>query len=68
VGAAHLAAGLLAESEGVAAKVIGRAGLTGEQLVAAVGPGPPGRHPARTRKRCKSSASLPMARRRLRAP
>jgi ATP-dependent Clp protease ATP-binding subunit ClpA len=40
VGAAHLAAGLLTEPEGLAAKVIGRAGLTGEQLIVAVGAGP----------------------------
>jgi Clp amino terminal domain, pathogenicity island component len=40
VGAAHLAAGLLTEPEGVAVKVIGRAGLTGEQFIAAVGAGP----------------------------
>ena len=40
VGAAHLAAGLLTEPEGLAARVIGRAGLTGEQLVVAVRAGP----------------------------
>jgi ATP-dependent Clp protease ATP-binding subunit ClpA len=50
VGAAELAAGLLTEPEGLAAKVIQRAGLTGEQLFAAVGTGPapaaPGADPA----------------------
>jgi Clp amino terminal domain, pathogenicity island component len=40
VSAAHLTAGLLTEPEGLGAKVIARAGLTGEQLVAAVGAGP----------------------------
>ncbi len=40
VDAAQLAAGLLAEPEGLAAKVIQRAGLTGEQVVTAVGAGP----------------------------
>jgi ATP-dependent Clp protease ATP-binding subunit ClpA len=40
VDAAHLAAGLLAEPGGLAAKVIQRAGLTGEQVYAAVGAGP----------------------------
>jgi Clp amino terminal domain, pathogenicity island component len=39
-GAPHLAAGLLAEPEGLAAKVIERAGLTAEQFCAAVGAGP----------------------------
>ena len=39
-GAAHLAAGLLTAPDGLAAKVIQRAGLTGEQLFAAVGAGP----------------------------
>jgi ATP-dependent Clp protease ATP-binding subunit ClpA len=41
VDAAHLAAALLAEPDGLAAKVIQRAGLTGEQVYAAVGAGPP---------------------------
>jgi ATP-dependent Clp protease ATP-binding subunit ClpA len=40
VGVAHLAAGLPAEPEGLAAKVIQRASLSGEQLCAAVGAGP----------------------------
>jgi Clp amino terminal domain, pathogenicity island component len=40
VGAADLAAGLLTEPDGLAAKVIQRAGLTGEQVFAAVGAGP----------------------------
>ena len=40
VDAAHLAAALLVEPEGVAAKVIQRAGLTGEQVYAATGAGP----------------------------
>jgi len=40
VGAPQLAAGLLTEPEGLAAKVIERAGLTGEQFCAAVGAGP----------------------------
>lgn len=40
VDAAHLAAALLAEPDGLAAKVIRRAGLTGEQVYAAVGAGP----------------------------
>ena len=40
VGAAHLAAALLIEPEGVGAKVIQRAGLTGEQVYAAAGAGP----------------------------
>jgi hypothetical protein len=40
IGAAHLAAATLAEPEGVAAKVIVRAGLTAEQVYAAVGAGP----------------------------
>lgn len=40
VDAAHLAAALLAEPDGLAAKVIQRAGLTGEQVYAAVGAGP----------------------------
>jgi hypothetical protein len=39
-GAAELAAALLAEPEGLAAKVILRAGLTAERLYAAVGAGP----------------------------
>jgi Clp amino terminal domain, pathogenicity island component len=38
--AAHLAAALLVEPEGVAAKVIQRAGLTAEQVYAAAGAGP----------------------------
>jgi Clp amino terminal domain, pathogenicity island component len=40
VDAAHLAAALLVEPEGVAAKVIQRAGLTAEQVYAAAGAGP----------------------------
>jgi len=40
VGAAHLAAALLTEPEGLAARIIRRAGLTGEQVCAAVGAGP----------------------------
>jgi hypothetical protein len=40
IAAAHLAAALLAEPEGLAAKIIVRAGLTGEQICAAVGAGP----------------------------
>jgi ATP-dependent Clp protease ATP-binding subunit ClpA len=40
VDAAHLAAALLTEPDGVAARVIERAGLTGEQFCAAVGAGP----------------------------
>jgi Clp amino terminal domain, pathogenicity island component len=40
VDAAHLAAALLTEPEGVAAKIIQRAGLTGEQVGTAVGAGP----------------------------
>jgi hypothetical protein len=40
IGAAHLAAALLADPEGLAAKVIGGAGLTSEQIYAAVGAGP----------------------------
>ena len=40
VDAAHLAAALLTEPEGVAAKIIQRAGLTGEQVCTAVGAGP----------------------------
>jgi hypothetical protein len=40
VDAAHLAAALLIEPDGLAAKVIQRAGLTGEQVYAAVGAGP----------------------------
>ena len=40
IGAAHLAAALPAEPEGLAAKIIVRAGLTSEQLYAAVGAGP----------------------------
>jgi ATP-dependent Clp protease ATP-binding subunit ClpA len=40
VDAAHLAAGLLVEPEGLAAKVIQRGGLTAEQVYAAVGAGP----------------------------
>ena len=40
IGAPQLAAALLAEPEGLAAKVIARAGLTGEQVYAAVGAGP----------------------------
>ena len=40
IGAAHLAVALLAEPEGLAARIIGRAGLTGEQICAAAGAGP----------------------------
>ena len=40
VDAAHLAAALLTEPEGLAARTIQRAGLTGEQVCAAVGAGP----------------------------
>jgi ATP-dependent Clp protease ATP-binding subunit ClpA len=40
IDAAHLAAALLTEPEGVAAKIIQRAGLTGEQVCTAVGAGP----------------------------
>ena len=40
VDAAHLAAALLVEPEGLAAKVIQRAGLTAEQVYAAAGAGP----------------------------
>jgi Clp amino terminal domain, pathogenicity island component len=39
-GAAHLAAALLTEPEGLGARIIQRAGLTGEQVCAAVGAGP----------------------------
>jgi hypothetical protein len=39
-GAAHLAAALLTEPEGLAAKVIQKAGLTSEQICAAAGAGP----------------------------
>jgi hypothetical protein len=40
VGAAHLAAALLTEPEGLGARIIQRAGLTGEQVCTAVGAGP----------------------------
>jgi hypothetical protein len=40
VDAAHLAAALLTEPDGLAARIILRAGLTGEQVCAAVGAGP----------------------------
>jgi hypothetical protein len=40
VGSAHLAAGLLTEPDGIAARVVGQAGLTPEQFTAAVGAGP----------------------------
>ena len=40
VDAPHLAAALLVEPDGLAARVIQRAGLTGEQVYAAVGAGP----------------------------
>lgn len=40
VSAAHLAAALLAEPEGLAAKIIQKAGLTSEQICTAVGAGP----------------------------
>jgi Clp amino terminal domain, pathogenicity island component len=40
VSAAHLAAALPTEPEGLAAKIIARAGLTGDQVYAAVGAGP----------------------------
>jgi len=39
-GAAHLAAALLTEPEGLGARIIQRAGLTGEQVCTAVGAGP----------------------------
>ena len=40
IGATHLAAALLAEPEGLAAQAVQRAGLTPEQVYAAVGAGP----------------------------
>jgi hypothetical protein len=40
IGAAHLAAAFLSEPEGLAAKAIGKAGLTPEQVYGAVGIGP----------------------------
>jgi hypothetical protein len=40
VGSAHLAAGLLTEPDGIAARVVSRAGLTPGQFTAAVGTGP----------------------------
>jgi hypothetical protein len=40
IGAAHLAAAFLSEPEGLAAKAIGKAGLTPEQVYGAVGVGP----------------------------
>jgi Clp amino terminal domain, pathogenicity island component len=40
IGATYLVAALLAEPEGLAARVIGRAGLTADQIYAAVGAGP----------------------------
>jgi len=40
IGAAHLAAALLTEPDGLAARIIKRAGLTGEQVCTAVGAGP----------------------------
>jgi hypothetical protein len=40
IGAAHLAAAFLSEPEGLAAKAIGKAGLTPEQVYTAVGAGP----------------------------
>jgi Clp amino terminal domain, pathogenicity island component len=40
IGAAHLAAATLAEPEGLAAKVVVRAGLTADQVYAALGTGP----------------------------
>ncbi len=40
IGAAHLAAALLTEPEGLAAKAIAAAGLAPEQLYAALGAGP----------------------------
>ena len=40
IGAAHLAVAFLSEPEGLAAKAIGKAGLTPEQVYAAVGFGP----------------------------
>ena len=40
IGAAHLAAAFLSEPEGLAAKAIGKAGLTPEQVYRAVGIGP----------------------------
>jgi ATP-dependent Clp protease ATP-binding subunit ClpA len=46
IGAAHLAAATLAEPEGVAAKIIARAGLTADQFYAVVGAGPAAAGPA----------------------
>ncbi len=40
VDAAHIVAGLLTEPHGLAAKIIQRAGLTGDRVVAAIGAGP----------------------------
>ena len=45
IGPAHLAVALLSESEGIAAKVIATAGITGERLSAALGTGPAPRVP-----------------------
>jgi hypothetical protein len=45
IGAEHLAAALLSEPEGLAAKAIAAAGLTPEQVYAAVGTGPAPQHP-----------------------
>jgi Clp amino terminal domain, pathogenicity island component len=53
IGAAHLAAALLSEPEGLAAKAIGKAGLTPEQVYGAVGIGPAPQLPNRD----KASAS-----------
>ncbi len=44
VGSAHIAAALLTEPEGIAAKVIAAAGLSPEQLYAALGTGPASQH------------------------
>ena len=51
IGAAHLAAAFLSEPEGLAAKAIGKAGLTPEQVYAAVGVGPAPQLPNRTGRR-----------------
>jgi hypothetical protein len=49
IGAAHLAVAFLSEPEGLAAKAIGKAGLTPEQVYAAVGFGPAPQLPNRDR-------------------
>jgi ATP-dependent Clp protease ATP-binding subunit ClpA len=46
MGAAHLAAAQLSEPAGIAAKVIGDAGITAERLFAALGTGPADQGPA----------------------